>query len=487
MPLWDWSAAALHARFAAGDVSALDICQAFIDRIARTNTTLNAFLTIDADRALGRAAALDREVDRRALGPLAGVPIAIKDTLCIEGMATTAGSRMLAGFIPPYSATAVQRLEAAGAVVIGKTNCDEFAMGSSNEHSAFGAVRNPWALDRTPGGSSGGSAAAVAARLAPAALGSDTGGSVRQPAGFCGVVGVRPTYGRVSRYGLVAFASSLDQIGPIAHNVLDAALVLRVMAGYDARDATSAQDAVPDYPAALTGDIRGCRIGVPSALVHTGVDEPVRTCFAQALEVLAARGATLIDIAWPHASMAVPVYYVIATAEASSNLARYDGVRYGYRTSGSPVLREMYERSRDEGFGAEVKRRMILGTFVLSAGYHDALYVKAQQARALITHEIETALEHCDAVALPTSPTAAFPLGDRLADPLQMYMADVFTVGASMAGLPALSVPCGFVDPRLPVGLQLVGRRFDEATILRIAEAYERDRPWGASLPSLPC
>ena len=346
MPLWDWSAAALHARFAAGDVSALDICQAFIDRIARANTTLNAFLTIDADRALGRAAALDREVDRRALGPLAGVPIAIKDTLCTEGMATTAGSRMLAGFIPPYSATAVQRLEAAGAVVIGKTNCDEFAMGSSNEHSAFGVVRNPWALDRTPGGSSGGSAAAVAARLAPAALGSDTGGSVRQPAGFCGVVGVRPTYGRVSRYGLVAFASSLDQIGPIAHNILDAALLLRVMAGYDARDATSAQDAVPDYPAALTGDIRGCRIGVPAALVHTGVDEPTDLLCRRWRWWPPRRDACRHR--WPHASMAVPVY-VIATAEASSNLARYDGVRTAIDI-GFAVLREMADARATRGW-----------------------------------------------------------------------------------------------------------------------------------------
>jgi aspartyl-tRNA(Asn)/glutamyl-tRNA(Gln) amidotransferase subunit A len=406
------------------------------------------------------------------------VPIAVKDNICTAGLATTAGSRMLQGYCPPYTATALARLEAAGAIVIGKTNCDEFAMGSSNEHSAFGLVRNPWALDRTPGGSSGGSAAAVAAGMAPIALGSDTGGSVRQPAGFCGLVGMRPTYGRVSRCGLISFASSLDQIGPLATTVADAALVLQVMAGHDELDATTTREPVPDWHAALTGDLRGIRIGVPTALLDDGVDAEVSDAFAQGVAVLRERGAIISHIDLPHSALAIPAYYVIATAEASSNLARYDGVRYGHRTSRAGSLGEMYERSRDEGFGAEVKRRIILGTFVLSAGYYDAFYLKAQQVRRVITDELESVLTRCEAIMLPTSPTAAFRLGERVANPLQMYLADVFTVGSSLAGLPTISMAGGFTGGGLPIGLQVIGRRYDEAAVFRVAEAYERDTRW---------
>ena len=478
MPQPAWTATAIRASFVRGDLSAIHACETALARVNVGNQRTGAFLSVHADGARRRAAELDRAADRGACGPLAGVPIAVKDNICTEGLTTTAGSRMLQGYRPPYTATAVARLEAAGAVVIGKTNCDEFAMGSSNEHSAFGPARNPWALDRTPGGSSGGSAAAVAAGMVPVAVGSDTGGSVRQPAGFCGLVGMRPTYGRVSRYGLVSFASSLDQIGPLATTVADAALVLQVMAGQDDHDATTTREPVPDWNAALTGDIRGCRIGVPTALIEDGVDAEVSSAFTQGVAALRDRGALVTSVDLPHSGVAIPVYYVIATAEASSNLARYDGVRFGHRTAHAGSLDEMYERSRDEGFGAEVKRRIILGTFVLSAGYYDAFYLKAQQVRRLITAELESVLTRCDVVMLPTSPTAAFPLSERVDDPLQMYLADVFTVGSSLAGLPAISMAGGFTGAGLPIGLQLIGRRYDEAGVFRVADAYERDMRW---------
>ena len=475
MPRPPVTAAEVRAAFVDGSATATDICEAALARVAEANGELGAILAIDETGALHRAADLDALADRRDAGPLAAVPVVVKDNICTKAIPTTAGSRMLAGFVPPYSATAVERLERAGAVVIGKANCDEFAMGSSSEHSAFGPVRNPWDLSRTPGGSSGGSAAAVASAMVPVALGSDTGGSVRQPAGFCGCVGIRPTYGRVSRYGLIAFASSLDQIGPLALTVGDAAAALQAIAGHDGRDATTAALPVPEWSEALTGDVRGCRVGVPVRLLERGLERDVADAFESALEVLRSRGALVRDIELTHSKLAVPVYYLIATAEASSNLARFDGVRYGHRAAGSEDVRALYERTRAEGFGAEVKRRIILGTFVLSAGYYDAYYVKAQQARALITHELESALETVDAIVLPTSPTSAFPLGERLHDPVAMYLADIFTVGASLAGLPALSVPCGFTSAGLPVGVQMIGRAFDEATVLRLADAYERD------------
>ena len=473
--------------------SAGDVCRDALSRIVATNPQLNAFNTVAAERALARAEAIDRDLDRWRDAPLTGVPVAIKDNLCTAGLRTTASSRMLESYVPPYDATAVAHLEAAGAVVVGKTNCDEFAMGSSNENSAFGPVHNPWALDRIPGGTSGGSAAAVAARLAPLALGSDTGGSIRQPAALCGVVGLKPTYGRVSRYGLIAHASSLDQVGPMTLTVRDAAIALHVLAGADAADATSAPEPVPDYAAALTGDIRGVRVGVPRRLLDQGVDAEVSHALAAAFDALTARGATLVDVELPHARYAIPVYYLVSTAEASSNLARYDGVRYGFRSnpeSGTrnQELHSMYAHTRALGFGAEVKRRIMLGTYVLSAGYYDAYYLKAQQVRTLILRDYDQAFGGADAVdviAMPTSPTPAFRIGERIQDPLQMYLADVFTVSANLAGLPALSVPCGFTARRLPIGLQLTGRRFDESTLLRIADAYERDTEWSTYIPPI--
>ena len=476
----------IRENVASGRASAVEVCRALLDRVEAVNPALNAFNLVDRKGALARAERVDRaRAAGEPLGPLAGVPVALKDNLCTRGMRTTASSRILANFVPPYDATVVQRLEAAGAVIVGKTNCDEFAMGSSNENSAFGPARNPWATDRTPGGSSGGSAAAVAARCVPVALGSDTGGSIRQPGSFCGVVGLKPTYGRVSRYGLLAFASSLDQIGPLTRTVADAALTLSVIAGADAADATSARGAVPDYATALTGDVRGVRVGVPRAFVSEGVEEDVRRAFDASLETLRGAGATLVDIELPHARYAIPVYYLVATAEASSNLARYDGVRYGHRAAGAHDLKEMYSQTRDEGFGPEVKRRIMLGTYVLSAGYYDAFYLKAQQVRTLLRRDYERAFERADVVAMPASPTPAFRLGEKTADPLQMYLTDIFTVSANLAGLPGISVPCGFAGGRLPVGLQLTGRMFDEETMLRVADAYERMTSWHKEAPAI--
>ena len=467
---------------AVGRMSAVEACRASLDRISQTNPSVNAFLTVAAERALDRARHIDATKHR---GALAGVPIALKDNISTRGVRTTAASRMLQNYVPPYDATVVQRLEAAGAVLIGKTNCDEFAMGSSTENSAFGPSRNPWDLERIPGGSSGGSATAVAAGMTPIALGSDTGGSIRQPASLCGIVGLKPTYGRVSRYGLIAFASSLDCIGPLARTAYDAALALSVLAGPDPRDSTASQEAVGDYTGALTGDIRGLRLGVPRTMLEQGVDEQVRDCFYAALEILRARGAEIIDIEMPHAKYAISTYYFIATAEASSNLARFDGVRYGYRAAlgRATDLRTMYAKTRREGFGAEVKRRIMLGTYVLSAGYYDAYYLKAQQVRTLVRRDYDRAFETVDAVVMPTSPTPAFKIGERVEDPLQLYLVDVFTVSANLAGLPALSVPCGLTPNRLPIGLQLTGRPFDEATLLRAGDAFERDTNWWKECP----
>ena len=473
-----------------GDRSAVDVCAETLARIERLEPSLHAFVNVAGPRALARAAWVDRQSKRDL--PLAGVPVGIKDTLCTKGLATTASSRMLQSFVPPFDATAVAKLEAAGAVVIGKTNCDEFAMGSSTENSAFGPTRNPWDLDRIPGGSSGGSAVAVAAACAPLTLGSDTGGSIRQPAAHCGITGLKPTYGRVSRYGLLAYGSSLDCVGPMTTTVADAAIALSIIAGADERDATSARRPVPDYAAALTGDIRGLRVGVPRGLVGEGVEADVRNAFDLSQAVLASRGAVFVDVDLPHAPAGIPVYYLIATAEASSNLARYDGVRYGFRTDHSSKagaapggLGEMYARTREQGFGPEVKRRIMLGTYVLSAGYYDAYYLKAQQVRTLIRRDYEHAFDKVDVVITPTSPTPAFRIGEKSSDPLQMYLGDVFTVTANLTGLPAISVPCGFTPSGLPIGLQITGRSFEEETILRTAEAYERDTAWTRRLPEL--
>jgi aspartyl-tRNA(Asn)/glutamyl-tRNA(Gln) amidotransferase subunit A len=464
------------------ELSATDVCRSCLARIDEGDGALHAFITVDPDRALARAAALDSRPRRGDPLPLGGVPIAIKDNLCTAGLRTTAGSRILDHFVPPYDATVVSRLDAAGAVILGKTNCDEFAMGSSTEHSAFGASHNPWSHDRAPGGSSGGSAVAVAAGFAPLALGSDTGGSIRQPAAFCGVLGLKPTYGRVSRYGLIAFASSLDQVGPFARTAFDAALVLDVIAGADPADATCANRPVPRYEDALTGDVRGLRVGIPWPVLEHGVDTEVRAAFARSLDVLRERGAVVSDITLPHSKYGIPVYYLVATAEASSNLARYDGVRYGSRAQ-AETLAGMYEQTREVGFGAEVKRRIMLGTYALSAGYYDAYYLRAQQGRTLIRRDFDEAFARVDVVAMPTTPGAAFRLAERLDDPLQMYLADIFTVGAPLAGLPAVSVPCGFTSAQLPIGLQLIGRSFDEDTLLRTADAFERETEWWKAEP----
>jgi aspartyl-tRNA(Asn)/glutamyl-tRNA(Gln) amidotransferase subunit A len=461
------AAAAVRAR----EVSAEELVRAHLDRIAAKDGAIGAFLSRDEDRALARARRIDGLLSNGDPGPLAGVPLAVKDLLDVAGQPTTCGSRILEGYRPPFTATAVARLEAAGAVLVGKTNLDEFAMGSSTENSAYQPTRNPWDTTRVPGGSSGGSAAAVAAGLAPMALGTDTGGSIRQPAAFCGVSGLKPTYGRVSRYGVAAFASSLDQVGPFARSAADLALVAAALCGHDPQDATSATEAVPDFAAALSGDVSSLTIGVPWGFLGDGVDAAVMASFREALRVLQDAGARTVEVDLPHLPHAIATYYIVATAEASSNLARYDGVRYGLRAPASE-LAAMYGETRDRGFGPEVKRRILLGTFVLSSGYYDAYYLRAQKVRTLIRRDFERAFETCDLVATPTAPTLPFRIGEKTADPLQMYLADIFTVPASLAGIPGLSVPAGPVDG-LPVGLQLLGRPWGEADLLRAGHALQ--------------
>jgi aspartyl-tRNA(Asn)/glutamyl-tRNA(Gln) amidotransferase subunit A len=458
--------------------SAREICAAALTRIAEQNPKNNAFLTLTEERALARAADVDRRIAAGGpLPPLAGVPLAVKDVIQIEGVRNTCASRILGNFIAPYTATAVERLEAAGAIVVGKTNCDEFAMGSSNENSAYGVVRNPCDLERVPGGSSGGSAAAVAAGMAVVSLGSDTGGSVRQPASFCGVVGLMPTYGRVSRYGLVAYASSLDHIGPIGRSVRDVAEVLSVMAGRDPLDSTSAAVPVPDYAAELDGSVKGFRIGVPREYFAEGLSPQVRERVEAGLQVLGKLGCEIVDITMPHTEYAIACYYIIATAEASANLARYDGVRYGHRAPNAATLSEMYRKTRREGFGTEVKRRIMLGTYVLSSGYYDAYYLKAQKVRNLVASDFTKAFEKVDAIVTPVAPTPAFRIGEKTANPLEMYLSDIYTITGSLAGIPGISVPCGSVaDAPLPVGMQIFARHFDEARLLRLAHQFELAR-----------
>ena len=457
-----------------GETTAAAVTEIYGSRIAGEDPRIHAFLSVDREYALAQAARIDRIAAKgEPLPKLAGVPFGIKDVLTLEGFAATAGSKILEGYRPPYTATAVRRLAAAGAVFLGKLNCDEFAMGSSNENSAYGPVYNPHALDRVPGGSSGGSAAAVAAGMAVATLGTDTGGSIRQPASFCGVVGVLPTYGRVSRYGLIAFASSLDRIGPLAANVRDAATVLGVIAGHDVMDATSSPLPVPDYTAALDRSVKGMKLGVPAEYFAEGLDGEVRAAIEAGIEKLRAAGAEIRPISLPHTRYAIPTYYVIATAEASSNLARFDGVRYGLRAPQSDTLAAMYRRTRDLGFGAEVKRRILLGTYVLSHGYYDAYYRKAQQVRRLLTEDFLRAFREVDAILTPTAPTPAFKIGEKSDDPVAMYLADIYTVTASLAGICGVSVPCGKSRAGLPIGMQILGRHFDEATIFRVGQAVE--------------
>src|SRR6266849_3000626 len=446
----------------------------FYDRIRKEDSEIGAFLTLCEERALKQAGLIDQmAAEGQPLPPLAGVPVAIKDVMVTSGVRTTAGSKILDNFIPPYDCTAVARLEAAGAVILGKLNCDEFAMGSSTENSAYHAVHNPRDKSRVPGGSSGGSAAAVAAEMAVATLGSDTGGSIRQPASFCGVVGLKPTYGRVSRYGLIAFASSLDHIGPLTKTVKDAAIVLGTIAGRDPMDSTSADLPVPDYVAELDQPAKGLKIGAAKEYLGEGLDAEVRSAIESAIQKLAGLGCEIVEVSLPHTKYAIPAYYLVATAEASSNLARFDGVRYGYRAESVRSLSDMYRRSRDQGFGAEVKRRIMLGTYALSAGYYDAYYLKAQRVRTLLTHDFEEAFKKVDAIVAPTSPTEAFKLGEKVDDPLAMYLADIYTVTANLAGIPGISIPVGENREKLPIGMQIFGKHFAESMILRVANAYE--------------
>jgi aspartyl-tRNA(Asn)/glutamyl-tRNA(Gln) amidotransferase subunit A len=482
--------ATARAALDAGDLTAQELTDALLKRIDNTEPSVKAFLTITAETAREQARAADASRGSPNKGLLHGIPIAIKDILCTEGVRTTCGSRILENFVPPYSATVVERLQASGAVLLGKLNCDEFAMGSSNESSAYHITSNPWDLSRVPGGSSGGSAAAVAAGQAFGTLGTDTGGSIRQPAALCGVSGLKPTYGLVSRYGLIAYGSSLDQIGPLAWTAEDLAIILQTIAGHDPRDGTSAKNPLPDYRAALTGDLRDLRVGVPDEYFVEGMEPGVEQATRAAIEVLREQGATIVPISLPHTKYALPSYYIIATAEASANLARFDGVRYGPREPGDTMW-DQIELTRGHRFGVEVRRRIMLGTYALSAGYYDAYYKRAQQVRTLIKRDFEQAFTQVDLLAMPTSPTVAFPIGQKIDDPLAMYLSDVYTMPANLAGLPGLAVSCGFSgpgtqpEPLLPVGLQLIGKPFDEATLLRVGDAYQRITDWHTRRPQL--
>ncbi len=470
----------------AKEFTAKAVTTAYLDRIKSFEPKVKAFNEVFNAQALQQAETVDARLAKgEVVGPLAGVPIAIKDNLLIRGEHCTCSSKILQGFTATYDATVIRKLRDAGAVFIGHTNLDEFAMGSSTENSAFHTTRNPWDLERIPGGSSGGSAAAVAARMAPLALGSDTGGSIRQPAALCGILGFKPTYGRVSRFGLVAFASSLDQIGPFATSAEDTALLLQVIAGPDGQDSTAVDQPVPDYTAALKKDLKGLRIGLPKEYFIGGMDQEIDKSVREAVKVLQGMGATVKEISLPNTDYCLAVYYILAPSEASSNLSRFDGVRYGYQAKGATNLLELYEKSRGEGFGPEVKRRIMLGTYALSSGYYDAYYAKAQKVRTLIKQDFDKALEQVDIIATPTSPSPAFKMGEKVADPLQMYLSDIFTISCNLAGVPGLSIPCGLTHQNLPIGLQLLGKPFDEATLLRVAHHYEQATDWNRRLPPL--
>jgi len=473
--LYELTAREVRAKILSGQVSAEEVTRSYLDRIEKLDPTLNAYVTVDAEGAVARAREIDsRLADGERMGRLCGVPIAVKDNICTLGIRTTCSSRILENFIPPYQATVVEQILAEDAVILGKTNLDEFAMGSSTENSAFGPTRNPWDTERIPGGSSGGSAAAIAADLAAVAFGSDTGGSIRQPASLCGVVGMKPTYGRVSRYGLVAFGSSLDQIGQISKDVYDAAMLLNVIAKHDPKDSTSAPEPAPDYTAAFESDIAGLKIGLPREYFGQGLDSEVEQAVRAAAHTCAGLGAEILDISLPHTEYAVATYYIIATAEASSNLARYDGVHYGHRSARKGDMIDMYARSRAEGFGAEVKRRIMLGTHALSAGYYDAYYLKAARVRRLFRNDFDEALKRVDVILCPTSPTPAFKIGEKAADPLAMYLSDIYTISANLAGIPGISLPCGFSSNGLPIGVQLMAGPFEEKKLLRVAYAFEK-------------
>jgi aspartyl-tRNA(Asn)/glutamyl-tRNA(Gln) amidotransferase subunit A len=468
----------LSQKLAKREVSAREVMQSCLDQIQRVDGKIHAFISYNGEDALAQADAVDKKIAAGAAGPLAGIPIGIKDVLAVKNQPLNCASKILGSFTSLYDGTAISKLREAGAVVFGRLNMDEFAMGSSTENSGFGPTKNPWDTTRIPGGSSGGSAAAVAADECIATLGTDTGGSIRQPAGLCGCVGLKPTYGRVSRYGLVAFASSLDQIGPFSKTVRDSALILNTISGLDACDSTSIPEPVPDYTAALTGDIKGLKIGIAKEYAVGGLDPEVNASVQAAVKHLEKLGAEIVEVSLPHTDYAVATYYIVATAEASANLARFDGIRYGARVEGNDPI-DLYCKTRGAGFGAEVKRRIILGTYVLSSGYHDAYYVRAQKVRTLIRQDFLNAFHKVDAIVTPTSPTAAFKIGEKTDDPLQMYLSDIFTISANLAGICGISVPCGFTaNPKLPIGLQFIGKPFGEEALLKIADAYERTTPW---------
>ena len=470
--------AALHN----GDISSVELTQHYLDRINTYNGELNAFITVAEEHALKQARNADVQLQQKTAGKLTGIPLAHKDIFCTQGIRTSCASKMLDNFIAPYDATVVEKTNAAGMVTLGKTNMDEFAMGSSNETSFYGQVQNPWDKQCVPGGSSGGSAAAVAARLAPIATGTDTGGSIRQPASLCNLTGLKPTYGRISRYGMIAFASSLDQAGPMAHSAEDAALLLNEMAGFDPRDSTSVEQTVPDYSASLNDAIEGLKIGLPKEYFSEGLDPQVASVIEAAIKTYESLGATIKEITLPNTSLAVPTYYVVAPAECSSNLSRMDGVRFGHRCEDPTDLLDLYQRSRGEGFGEEVKRRIMIGTYALSAGYYDAYYLKAQQCRRLISDDFKQAFNDVDVIMGPTAPTTAFKLGDKTDDPVAMYLADIYTISTNLAGLPGMSIPAGFVDG-LPVGLQIIGNYFDEARLLNVAHRYQQATDWHQQTP----
>ncbi len=474
----------MHKMIISGETTSVEITETVLRNIERRDNVIKAYLAVLRDTALKTAERVDRKVKAgERIQPLAGIPLALKDNMCMTGTETTCSSKILKGFIAPYDATVVEKLRAADCIIVGKTNLDEFAMGSSTENSAFGPTRNPWDPERAPGGSSGGSAAAVAAGEAIVALGSDTGGSIRQPAAFCGIVGLKPTYGRVSRYGLVAFASSLDQIGPLTRDVTDCALLMNVIGGHDLRDSTSAEVECPDFTKSLTTDVRGLRMGVPREYFQEGLDPEVEKSIRAAIKLLEEFGAESVEISLPHYGYALAAYYIVAPAEASSNLARYDGVKYGYRHPERENLLEMYYKTKSEGFGPEVKRRIMLGTFALSSGYYDAYYLKAQKVRTLIKNDFEEAFKKCDVVMIPTTPTPAFLIGEKVGDPLQMYLSDVFTLSVNLTGLPGMVVPCGFSSTRLPIGLQIIGRAFDEQTLFRAAYTFEQNTEYHTQKP----
>jgi aspartyl-tRNA(Asn)/glutamyl-tRNA(Gln) amidotransferase subunit A len=473
---------ALAEALARRQISSVELTQLFLDRISRLNPQINAYITIDAEKSLAQARMADERISKGDAGPLTGIPIAQKDIFCAKGWKTTCGSRMLDNFIAPYDAHIIERFDHAGAINLGKTNMDEFAMGSSNETSYYGPVRNPWDRSRVPGGSSGGSAAAVAARLAPAATGTDTGGSIRQPASLCGLSGLKPTYGVCSRYGMIAFASSLDQAGPMAKSAEDLALMMNVMAGFDARDSTSLQRKKEDYTRELGKPLAGLRIGLPKEYFAEGLDARVANVVQDAIDHYRKLGAQTMEVSLPNTQLSIPVYYVLAPAEASSNLSRYDGVRYGYRAPEYSDLLDMYCKTRAQGFGAEVKRRILIGTYVLSAGYYDAYYLKAQKIRRLIAQDFQNAFQQCDVIMGPAAPGTAFKMGEKTDDPVAMYLEDLYTIAVNLAGLPAMSIPAGFSDG-LPVGLQIIGNYFDEARMLNVAHAYQQETDWHTRMP----